>query len=176
MANQTRRDLARIERERVGRAKAILGPRCDTASVGRAVRYLLVRQERQARGADILRRPTNKQEKAAVGRVAQELRRLNAALNNPALPEFVGKMFPPELREHENKLEALARLPLDKPKRSSDLKRQAAGQAAALLQEHELPLITTRGGKFHRLAAALYGKDHADLFNHCRFYRDVRFD
>jgi hypothetical protein len=44
------------------------------------------------------------------------------------------------------------------------------------MQEHNLAFKSTRGGRFLRLAAALYGKDDADLFNHCRFCLGVAFD
>jgi hypothetical protein len=169
-------NLASMVRARVKSGAAILGPGCDKALVERSDRAVIYLEVRHTHSAETLRRPTNKRQKAAVNRVAQEFRRLNWALNKPDLPDFVRKMFPLELHERQKELDALARLPLRKPRRDGSRQRAAAEQAALLLQEHKLPLTTTRGGQFHRLAAALYGKNDADLFNHCRLLRNVRFD
>jgi hypothetical protein len=163
-------------RQRIKQAKAILGPHCDDASVEAAVKHIIVREERSRRWADIVCKPTNKQEKAAVAQVAQALRRLNVALKNTTLPNFVREMFPGNLGECQTELESLGLRPLAKPRRSSGGKRLAAEEAAYLLEKHKLSLATTRGGKFHQLAAVLYGDDDADLFNHCRTVRDVSFD
>jgi hypothetical protein len=168
-------NLLHQARQRVEWAKDILGSNCDEASVERAVWAMLVRQERHTRRADSLRRPTNKKEKIATARVARELRRLNAALSGSDLPNFVRKLLPSDMRELQMTLEQLGGMSLGKPTRPRPhLKRYAVQMAGLLLQQHQLPLATTRGGKFDLLATVIYGDRDADLFNYLRFYRDVK--
>jgi hypothetical protein len=171
---QNGHDLAIVMRERAKSAKVILGPGCDDALVDRMVWAMVWLQLRKQQAANFSRKPTNTDEKKAIDRVGRELHRLNAALNSSNFPNFARKLFPPNLRKLQKELENLAALPLSKPKRSSDLQKNAAAFAAALLKKQQVPLMTTRGGKFHKLAAVLYGKDDADLFNHCRVYRDMK--
>jgi hypothetical protein len=162
--------------KRVKHVKAILGPE---ASVKAAVGSMMAREVRAASRSTYPHEPTNKREKLAVARVARELHRLNSALNHADLPKFARQLFPSDFLERQKELQAelqaLGSLPLAKPKRSSEMRRMAAETAAMLMQENDLPLTTTRRGKFHRLAAALYGDDHADLFNHCRSCLGVNF-
>ena len=81
---------------------------------------------------------------AAVARVERELRRVNAALNDSDLPNFVKALAPPGLREFQKKLEALASGRLPKPKPSGHLQRLAAQHATLLLQEHHVRVTSTR--------------------------------
>jgi hypothetical protein len=130
---QSRRDLAGVIRERVKAAKAILVACCDTASVERAVRSQIVREERIEHLADVNEQLTNKKQKTAVARVERELRRVNAALNNSDLPHFVKGLAPPGLRDFQKKLEALTSGHLPKPKPSGHFQRLAAQHAALTL-------------------------------------------
>jgi len=120
----------------------------------------------------------NKTEKKAVAKTANALHRWNATLSDPKLPSFAGELLPvslSELRKLQKKLEQFGDESLPKPRRPrTDLRRHVAKLAAYLLQMHHLPLKTTRRGKYHQLAAAIYGDKNADLFNHLRFYRDVQ--
>jgi hypothetical protein len=175
-------DLDRTVRERTRWAKAILGPNCDKVAVEKAVLSLIVWQVRIKRPADfdygIVLTIRNKNQKLATDRVARELRRLNAALRHKDLPKYIKSLFKvEELSKLQSHLEILARRPLGKPRKRADAsKRNVAIEAAFLLHEHRLPLTTTRRGKFHQLAAALYGDKDADLFDYCRRYRDVNFE
>jgi hypothetical protein len=125
MTEGTERDLTALARRRIRRAKAILGPGCCEASVEKTVWAVLVRQElheiRRAAGMLSFRRPTNKQEREAVRRVASELRRLESALNNPAVPYFAKKLFPSDLPRRRVQLEALADARLESPSGRSPL-------------------------------------------------------
>jgi hypothetical protein len=169
------RDPHSLVRERVEWAKDIIGPTCDEASVESAVWSMIARQERHARRADFLGRPTTKKEKVAIARVARELRRLNAALSGNDLPNFVRKRLPDDMHELQTTLEQMGSASLGKPKRPRPhLKRYAVQMAGLLLQQHQLPLTATRGGKFDLLATVIYGDRDADLFNHLRFYRDAK--
>jgi hypothetical protein len=175
-------DLDRTVRQRIRWAKAILGPNCDKVEVEKAVMSVVVRQVRINRPADfdygIVLRIRNKNQKMATDRVARELRRLNAALRHKDLPKYIKRLFQvEELSKLQSRLEILARRPLGKPRKRADAsKRNAAMEAAFLLHEHRLPLTTTRRGKFHQLAAVLYGAKDADLFDYCRQYRNVNFE
>ena len=142
MTNQTEPNLASVALKRIRRAKKILGPGCREKSVEATVWYLLVRAERNARGANkvMLRVPTNKQEKAAVDRVARDLRRLNVALKNPDLPKLAfPRELKPTLNELQENLEHLALRRLGRPHPSRWLQQLTVAQAAALLQEHQHP-------------------------------------
>jgi uncharacterized protein (DUF1786 family) len=118
----------------------------------------------------------NKTEKKAVARTAAALRRWNATLADPNLPTSVGKLLPmplAELRKLQKKLEQLGHVKLRRPRRPTiHMKSLAAAVAGCLLQQHKLPLKTTRGGTYHRVAAAIYGDKSADLFNHLRDHYD----
>jgi hypothetical protein len=166
------KDREAVARERIKWVSSILGPRCDKGEVESTVRAMMADQLRYDLG-----RPMNKTEKKAIARAAKALRRWNATLTNPKLPTFVGKLLPAnlaELRKLQKELEHLGDVSLGRPRRPTIyLKRHAAKLAGYLLQAHGLPSKTTRGGRYHRLAAAIYGDKSADLFNHLRFYHDV---
>jgi hypothetical protein len=68
--------------------------------------------------------------------------------------------------------EWLAMLPSGKPKRSNNKGVLATVMARELLVVHEYPLSTTREGRWHELAAILYGNRSADLFRYCRDLKD----
>jgi hypothetical protein len=173
-------DYRPLARQRIKSAKAILGPKCNEASVAGAVWMILVQQERGTRAEQERRntqsRPTNKKEQMAVDRAARALRHFAAKLRDPDLPKFVRGYFPDEVLKRVPQLEALAKLPLRKPKQSGfsppgyPLQRRAVMLAVDLAVEHKLSLATTRGGELYRLCAAIYGKKDADLFNVLRFY------
>jgi hypothetical protein len=172
------RELEKIAQARVRAAKKIIGSRSDTQAIETAVWAMIGWQERRKHRADLFGKPVTADDKQAIDRVAKAAHRLAAALNDTKCPEFVRRLFPKslELRKHVYALEHLAAKPLRKPRRSAGLKRRAAAEAAYLLQHHGIKLITTRGKTFDRLAAALYGESDASLFDHIRFYRDVKFD
>jgi hypothetical protein len=167
-----------VARKRVKSVSKIIGRGRDTAEVESTVRAMIVEQRLYSnkRGADFLRRPTNKKEKEAIKRVAKAARRLNVTLRHPALPSFVKKLFPPSQEKTTSDLEKLGLESLRKPRRYAPphLPRRAAQYAVYLLQLHHLPVTTTRGGQAHKLAAAIYGTGRPDTFNHLRFYRDVQ--
>src|SRR5262249_11833698 len=165
-------------RKRIKWVSEILGPGCDKTEVESTVRAMIVEQRLRnyKRGADFLRRPTNKKEKEAIKRVATAVRRLNVTLMHPALPSFVKKLFPTDREKTTSDLEKLGLESLRKPRRHPPphLTRRAAQYAVYLLQLHRLPVTTTRSGQAHKLAAAIYGAERPDTFNHLRFYRDVQ--
>jgi hypothetical protein len=172
MTQQKDREAA--VRERIKWVSSILGPGCDKGEVESTVRAIMADQLRYN-----LDKPMNKTEKKAIAQAAKALRRWNATLTNPKLPTFVGKLLPAtlaELRKLQKELEQWGDVSLRRPRRPTIyFKRYAARLAGSLLQAHGLPLKTTRGGRYHRLAAAIYGDKSADLFNHLRFCRDVVF-
>ncbi|MFY9839040.1 MAG: hypothetical protein WAK55_21705 [Xanthobacteraceae bacterium] len=167
------KDREAVARERIEWVSSILGPGCDQDEVESTVRAMMADQWRYELG-----RPMNKTQKKAIAQAAKALRRWNTTLTNPKLPPSVRERLPvtlAELRKLQKELEQLGDASLDKPKRPTIyLRRHAAKLAGYLLQAHRLPLRATRGGKFHQLAAAIYGDKSADLFNHLRFYRGVR--
>lgn len=169
------RELGKIAQARVRAAKKIIGSGSDTQAIETAVWAMIRFEQRLKHRADIFRKPVTADDKQAIDRVAKAAHRLAAALNDTKCPEFVRRLFP-DLRKHVDDLENLATKPLRKPRRSAGLKRRAAAQAAFLLQHHGIGLITTRRKTFDRLAAALYGESDVSLFDHIRWYRDVKFD
>jgi hypothetical protein len=172
---------------RIRWARAILGSKWNRASVESAVHAMLYHEGRAAAlKAKHKRpeRPTNKIEKRAVGRVAAELARLNAALRKSDLPSVVSKLLPVDLlREREIGLYEMAGISLKKPKQFSNQKKklpgrsnlrwQAAQYASLTLQELGMYRATTRGKTLHKLAAAYYGNQDADLFDYICFYREL---
>jgi hypothetical protein len=149
--------------------KAILGPDCIEALVNAAVGHMIMKIRDDAIGRKGLVK-LNKKQKAAVDRLARILFRFLYASGDANLPPFVRELLPESLHELQHRLETLGRAPLGQPKRDSSLQQRAVREAYALMQGHELAPKSTRGGQFHQLAAALYGKPDADLFNHCRSY------
>jgi hypothetical protein len=158
-------------RDRIKWVRSILGPGCNKDRVETAVGAMMGYQARHEHF-----RSMNKPEKNAIARTAAALRRLNATLANPELPTTVGKLLPmplAELHTIQKELEQLGHAKLRRPRRpTTHMKRRAAQLAGWLLQAHRLPLKTTRGSKYHRVAAAIYGDKDADLFNHLRAFYD----
>jgi hypothetical protein len=177
MTQREGRELQAEARERIKRVSSILGPGCNKTAVKRTVWAMIAGQGRDQRRADIYRRPTKRKEKDAMKSVAKAARRLNVTLKHPALPSFVKKLFPSDREKTASDLEKLGLTSLPKPRRHPPphLLRRAVQYAILLLQQHRLPVTTTRGGQAHRLAAAIYGAERPDTFNHLRHYRDVQF-
>ncbi len=180
MTGPTRRDLRPLVRERVERAKTILGAASIESSIEGAVWWIVIDQYRSDKRRSELLAPKNKQEKAAIDRVAKALRRLRHTLQIEHLPKFVKDRFDEgNLNTISAWLDIMGRTSLKhrwgKSTAPPHLQRRAVQLAADLLYEHKIRLVTTRGGKFHRLAAALYG-DEIDLFNFLRPEMDRKFD
>jgi hypothetical protein len=130
-------------------------------------------------------KPISKAQKQAVRRLEVALKRVVAAVDAPDLDEFTRTLareclglidrVPSGKHSPKNDMEQLfarckwaGSIELDEPKRhDGDAKHIAALEAALLFERYGIPLTTTRGGKFCRLAAALYGDEDADLFHHC---------
>jgi hypothetical protein len=159
---------------RTNRVKNILGPNCNEEEIDKSVRAIMIRQYRKEHAVEIVISPTNKLQREVFAKLARSLFNLNAALSDKNLPRYYLRYFEPEQKRLElhEKIAKLASLPLAPPKRSSGLQRYAVSLAADLLDRHNLRRSVTRGGKFCELAAALYGKNSRDMFNHCRRYRN----
>jgi hypothetical protein len=181
MASSTERDLRPLVRERVERAKAILGVGCNERSIEGAVWWVLIDQHRSSVRLGKRRKPKNKEEKAAINRTAKKLNSFLYTLrHDPNLPNFVKDAFHfDDLSKRLEWLEEVGRTSLKHRWGSSVapplLQRRAVRLAAELLHEHRIRPTTTRGGKFHRLAAALYG-ENIDLFDLLRRERNVKFE
>jgi len=153
--------------------RAILGRHARQRDVERDVRaswYFIRRAER------LNQSPYNvqtKRQKAAAKRLSVALRRLKIALGNPDLIAYLKWGLPDksQLNVWLERTDAAAETKLGKPRRAVPGKEVAAEQAADLLLECNLPLNVTRGGKFCRLAAVLYGDESADLFRQCQAYK-----
>jgi hypothetical protein len=173
---EDRKQLIEMKR-RVREAKKIIGPgpKCDIERIQKSVAAMMVRQYRREYAAEFAIGPTNKLQKVALSKLARSLQDLNAALKNANLPRYYLRFFEPEQKrkELEKEIEKLASSALKPPKRSSRLQSYAVALAADLLDRHNLPRPITREGKFCKLAAALYGKNSPDMFNHCRKNQDV---
>jgi hypothetical protein len=178
MTERDQESLQAIANERIKLVRKILGPGCNKAEIESAVWAMIAEQGiyRRKRGADFRRRPTSKGEKEAIKSVAKAARRLNATLKQPELPRFVKELFPADREKTASDLEKLGLGSLPKPRRHAPphLPRRAVQYAVLLLQQHRLPIKTTRGGTAHQLAAAIYGTERPDTFNHLRFFRDVQ--
>jgi hypothetical protein len=176
MTQRDRGGLQAVARQRIRQVSKILGPGCNKAEIESTVWAMIGDQGRYERRADIYRRPMNEKEKEAIKSVAKAARRLNVTLKQPALPSFVKKLFPSDREKTAGELETLGLIKLGKPHRHRPphLPRRAARYAIYLLQLHQLPVTTTRGGQAHKLAAAIYGAERPDTFNHLRLYRDVQ--
>jgi hypothetical protein len=73
-----------------------------------------------------------------------------------------------ELENYEERCEQLlAAAPTAKPKRDEFKKRLAVREAQELLRVHGYKPVTTRKGKWCRLAAILYGNLSANLYPYC---------
>jgi hypothetical protein len=159
-----------IARKRIKWVREILGRGCNKEGVESAV-WTMLGYQRPYENEESMNKT-----KKAIARAAKALRRWNATLTDPKLPTSVGKLLPTslaELRKLQEKLERWGDASLGRPERTTfHLRRRAAQVAGYLLQAHNLPLNTTRGGQYHRVAAAIYGDQDADLFNHVRFYHD----
>jgi hypothetical protein len=117
-------------RKRVRLARAVLGSKCDRASIEDRVWAVVIKQARWAS-----RRP-NSDNKEAVRRLAAALRVLEAALNNSNLPlYFRSSVQREDLSRLRKKCEHAADAPLPKPRRDVGDKRIVVREAANLLLE-----------------------------------------
>jgi hypothetical protein len=164
-ATGIRRVSKQERRERVRLALAVLGSKCDKASVERCVELVVMRQARW----DSYR--PNQHKKAAIRRLAVVLRELEVALNNPNLPLsfrfYAQRSLLSRLRA---KFEYIGYGRLHKPRRNVGDKRIAVEEAASFLTELGRPLTLTRTGEFCRLAAAFFGDKEEDMLDVCRAY------
>src|SRR5205814_5145877 len=141
------------------------GSKCDTASVEHSVMAVVVKQALWAS------RRANKHKKAAIGRLADALHELDAALNSPSLPRRFRRSVPREaLSRLRAECERIGYGPLPKPHRDVGDKRIAVWEAASLLVDLDRPLSLTRTGEFCRLGAAFYGDKGTDMLDVCRAY------
>jgi hypothetical protein len=116
-----------------------------------------------------------KQQKQAANKVAVALRRLEDALKSEHVTLKENRCLPFDeiaIKFARERFEAAAKTKLGPPNRTDLGKKRAALAAARLLQKHNLPVKVSRDGKFCRLAALLYGDEEADLFRHCRAYKN----
>jgi hypothetical protein len=174
---------AQERRRRIRRALAIIRKdRCQIVQFERSVHFVersvhfIAGMQELTKHVE-LGKPKTKLEKKALDRLARALRRVEVALNDPHLEPFARNYFPilkigrvhlhseiGQLRAH---CEAFAKKQLDPPKRSAEVKRLAAAEAARLLERHGLPVTVSKNGTFCRLAASLYGDEHSNLFHSC---------
>jgi hypothetical protein len=173
---------------RIEWAEKIIGSKWNRESVESCIGAMLNHERRAERLNAELKaereQPQNKEERKAVGRVADDLRRLNAALRNSELPTRILKSLPTDLlQKRQKELEEIAKRPLKKPKAPdpnpkkkkkrparTNLRWWAARYASMTLQELGIERTTTRGGMLHKLASAYYGDEKADLFDYIRVY------
>jgi hypothetical protein len=133
-------------------------------------------------------RPANTAEKRAAVSALGALRRLiKYALRNPNLPDGLRELFPMDsLLEREAELNRVAHTPLKKPtqpdpdpkekkkkKPTGGLATRAAQYASMTLQELGIKRATTRGKMLHKLAAAYFGDQDADLFDYISIYGGI---
>ena len=112
--------------------------------------------------------PKSKTAKASARRMAAALRRVQRELKNDALYFRDQKISADEISDWIKSYDALAATPSGPPKRNVDDKRRAVGFARSLLERYKQPIVTTKGSRFCRLAAVLYGTPHANFQPYCR--------
>jgi hypothetical protein len=112
--------------------------------------------------------PKSKAAKARAARLAAALRRVQRELKNDALYFRDQKISADEISDWIKSYDALAATPSGPPKRNADDKRRAVGSARSLLERYKQPIVTTKGSRFCRLAAVLYGTPHANFQPYCR--------
>jgi hypothetical protein len=127
----------------------------------------------------------DKRKASQIARALQHVSNLVREFNNMK-GDFPLKAFPfAELTKWKQVFDKMAELSSKKNTQLNALKKRlAVAEAYQLLKKygparhrrgHDLPSITaTKGGKFCRLAALLYGKPKTDLTNQCKAYIRVR--
>jgi hypothetical protein len=136
---ETEREIER----RVNAARRVLGVGADKAEVERSVIGLMVKAGRRQRTARL-----KGHDLKGARRLAGDFQRLLRIVHrNPNVRTA--------LRKIEPTITALAAP--QKPRRSSRNKRDAAEEAAYLLELHELPLTDSKSSRFVKLAEAISG-------------------
>jgi hypothetical protein len=169
-------NLSAENKRLVARAMTIIGPTARLAVVEQAIFYetIFIPRVKTWKQSGLYGVRT-KQQKQAANNVAVAIRRLEIALKSKHLTLKDKRCFPMDeiaLKFARERFEASAKTTLGPPKRTDFGKRRAALAASGLLQKHNLPVNVARRGKFCRLAALLYGDEKADLFCHCRAYKN----
>jgi hypothetical protein len=158
--------------ELIKEALRILGDGARKAGAVQNIRYNMQAVQRQKNYKSSGDYGTlTKPQKTAARRLAAALRRVEVAAKNPNLAFDAQLIFSFDVEGFElmrRAAEAIAYQKLAPPSPADGAKSYAAKAAARLLLKHGLPLNVTRGGKFCRLAALLYGDPKADLFRQCR--------
>jgi hypothetical protein len=114
-----------------------------------------------------------KEDKGKARKIAKALRRVDDYVRGFNKPNFPLVGFPfKELRKWKQVFTKMGETPSGKIRQLNALrKRLAAAEAYQLLRKYGLKRIeATKGGKFCRLAALLYGDPQADLINQCKAY------
>jgi hypothetical protein len=114
--------------------------------------------------------------KADTGRarqIAKALRRVDNLVRGFNKPNFPLKGFPfDELTKWKQVFAKMEKKPSEEATRLNALKKRlAVAEAYQLLQKYGSERVTaTKGGKFCKLAALLYGDPEVDLINQCKAY------
>jgi hypothetical protein len=114
-----------------------------------------------------------KADKGRARQIAKALRRVDDLVRGFNKPNFPLVGFPfDELRKWKQVFAKMEEKPSEESPRLNALKKRlAVAGAYQLLQKYGSKRVTaTKGGKFCRLAALLYGDPEADLINQCRAY------
>lgn len=114
----------------------------------------------------------SKAQKRAVKKMADALRRLEAALKSSDLISALKTDFPmkgDEIERRYKQLETIAETKLA-PGRLDLPARYAVQAAADFLSQHGVRLTVDREGKFCRLAEVFYRPGDAKLYHYCREY------
>ena len=112
-----------------------------------------------------------KGQKIAARQFAKALKNLESALKSADLSMDLRLGFPMDgidFKEWQARAEEAAKTPLRATGPTNPAKNIAAQKAAQLLEAARIPVSSTRGGKFCKLAAILFGDPEADLFYQCR--------
>jgi hypothetical protein len=155
--------------QRVTKAAKIIGPGADRASIEYALDSLDSNTERRYRvgrknGFYFVKTTAEKRNAAQLRDALRKVQRLLAEPTSLVLPR---KEWLEELSRVKQAAEACANFPLRNAGPFNAHKARATRTAADLLHKHGIKLTKTRRGKFERLAAVLYGDEHADLFHYC---------
>jgi hypothetical protein len=112
-----------------------------------------------------------KADKGQARQIAKALRRVDDLVRGFNKPNFPLVGFPfDELRKWKHVFAKMGEKPSEESTRLNALKKRlAVAEAYQLLQKYGSKRVTaTKGGKFCRLTALLYGDPEADLINQCK--------
>jgi hypothetical protein len=163
----------RLTREqRIARACKILGPKADQAAVAEAADFCMS-DEKPVRRYRLggFYSPRTKRERTAAGQLRDALAKVKKLLSECSGCLRADRQWLNELARLQAAADAVAHSALPKPTKADVRKRHAVASAAALMEERGLALAVTRGGKFERLAAVLFGDERADLFHYCATFK-----